>query len=128
MEQAKTILAGVAGATLEARATTEGGLALRKLGEVRGDANCGSLKDEWERGSLARHTGGSGTVIDAMRSEVSSSGRKYTCKGPKVPDSEIQSRQGVSRVAPLDAIWRFNLPAAEKPLQMQRPTGGQSAT
>jgi hypothetical protein len=30
--------------------------------------------------------------------------------GPRVPESELTANNGVSRIAPLDAIWRFNLP------------------
>jgi len=110
---AKTILASVAAANLEARANDEGGLAVTKLGEVRGDANCSGKKDEWEQGSLARFTGG-GTVISAMQDEVANSGRKYILQGPAIPESEIRAKKGLSRVVDLPAVFGYHLADAAK--------------
>lgn len=113
LQQAKTILASVAASTLEARATQEGGLATDKLKEVGSDPNCGSLKSQWEEGALARNIGG-GTVIDAMREEVANSGNKYICKGPAIPEKDLEDQGGVSRVMDLPAIFNYNFGQKEK--------------
>ena len=112
MQAAKAILASVAAANLEAKAKEEGGLADTKLGEVRGDANCSSLLASWEEGSLARHSGGSGKVINAMQDEVSKSGKKYILQGPEIPEAEIKKQKGLSRVLDLPSILEHYLPGA----------------
>ena len=116
MAEAKAILASVAANTLEARAKEEGGLAETKLGEVRGDANCSSLRDAWEQGSLARHSGSTDTVLNAMRKEVSETGTKYILKGPEVPKSEIKKQRGLSRVIDLYSIFEYHLAGGQKDL------------
>jgi hypothetical protein len=115
MQEAKNILASVAAANLEAKAKEEGGLAERKLAEVRGDANCSGLLASWEEGSLARHSGGSGKVIQAMQDEVANSGRKYILQGPKVPEADIKKQDGLSRVIDLPAIFNYYMDKGDHP-------------
>lgn len=114
MQAAKDILASVAAANLESRATEEGGEAVEKLNEVRGDANCSGLLAEWEQGSLARFTGGAGRVIDAMRDEVGASGNKYILQGPAVPAAQIRAENGLSRVVDLPSVFNYYLADAAK--------------